>query len=286
MSIFNRITSVVDNPAQIAKLQKIIDRRLEQYDIEINVIIDSCDRIRVSEEILEMEQTVIDRCLTDYDKEACPYMGREINSNWMEGGGDNLEVRKRVLYRELNSKRGKLATVLNQRFEKARSQYESYCIVIEHFETSTLSLLPMNPSSLETMIEENLFQELDHSVRTNGYKQGFDQFNHFMNGSLWNIYSASRQRLINQNDSILKEKKEAFHKKYMESLFTVLHDKILKTTEEFENSITMEEEDEKLFTSSSSVPNRAIEDVRVEIDTVIGSLLEELKVNFVSFSSV
>jgi hypothetical protein len=104
----------VEGGAQILKLDKIVQRRVEQYDGEIDELILKLSGILFENEVMPMEQQVVERCLAKYDEEAVHFMGHALNPNWREGGGDNLEVRKRMLLRELEKKKFKLPHAVEQ----------------------------------------------------------------------------------------------------------------------------------------------------------------------------
>ncbi len=148
MSFFNKIAKTVGDAAEIGKLDAIVERRVQQYDRETDQLTQEIRRILSEEEIKKMEQDIIDRCLLAYDKEAVPYMGRAVNADWLEGGGNNLEVRKRMLNRELQNRRGKLAGAMAGLRASTQLQLDSLVTNIRQAEQEIKATLPTDSPTM------------------------------------------------------------------------------------------------------------------------------------------
>jgi hypothetical protein len=118
MSIFGKIAGAVTNTIEISTLDDIVgnllricDKRLEEIsnDPQIGEI--------TTEEAKAYEDRIFLQVLGDYDSKAIRAIGggKSIATTWNEGGGGNLEVRKRILNRGLEAKRGVLLSSLLQR---------------------------------------------------------------------------------------------------------------------------------------------------------------------------
>jgi regulator of replication initiation timing len=133
----------------ILKLNKIVESQMEEYDREIDELIQKLDRLLYENEVIHMEQQVVDNCLANYDEEAVPYMGHPVDPNWRAGGGDNLEVRKRMLLRELDKKRSRLSLAVEENNRRLRADLQRYLDAAHKFARETISILPLPLEELQ-----------------------------------------------------------------------------------------------------------------------------------------
>lgn len=100
--------NAIEDSALIPQLDKINAQCLEQFEVELRNVVSETSRIINTEEIAEREQSKVDLILQAYDHDACPIVGRPVNENWRDVPGEVIEVRKRMLNRELEKRRGSL----------------------------------------------------------------------------------------------------------------------------------------------------------------------------------
>lgn len=149
MNLLKSVSKGIEKAVEIEKLDLIVERRVKQYEKEVQQVIDTPGLYLNDEQVVAREEEIINLCLEKYDGEACPYMKKQCEPTWRDGGGNNLEVRKRMLLRELNSRRGKLATGLAQRKIDIDNKIAIVDSYFSRFETNTMMKLPLRPSDLK-----------------------------------------------------------------------------------------------------------------------------------------
>lgn len=189
---------------EIPKLQKIIDRRVDQFEREINHLIKGLDRLRTHEEVKAMEDEVIEHCLRDYDGEAVPFMGHPCNPNWRDGGGDNLEVRKRMLLRELEKKRGKLGNAVDKFNASLHQELNAFMEVISHFTHGTEQQLPLSSEELQHRVDA-LYRDLDQLARSHNYSEGYNAFDFKVKGELVQGITAAVTAVCQTNNELTEK---------------------------------------------------------------------------------
>lgn len=272
MSFFKAIASGIEKTAEIGKLDKIVERRVAQYEREVTDLIQNLRKIYTPEQIAELEQQVIDRCLRDYDGEAVPYMGRAVNPDWKEGGGDNLEVRKRMLNRDLEKRRGKLAAAVNTLKGQIQIQLDSLTVFIQQSEHQIKSTLPSDQTTID-----NQFAALRQNVAglvSSNYPGGLAQFDALANGEI-------EQQLKNTRDLILGENQRLRVKAirdYRQKAFTKLYDALYVGVAQTANTVKADLKiDDNTGTGSNIITVEVIEDVRKEMDHVVSRILSDFR---------
>jgi hypothetical protein len=214
----------VESGAQILKLEKIVQRRVEQYDREIDELILKLSGILFENEVVPMEKEVVERCLAKYDEEAVPFMGHALSANWREGGGDNLEVRKRMLLRELEKKKFKLPHAVEQHNKVLRADLRSYLEIADKFAEDTQAILPLPLEELRNHFFK-LNQELDNLARrptTAGanlsYADGHLAFDYAVRGELVKEMQTIFTRLEIRNEELTRQ----LHRERLQSYLNVL----------------------------------------------------------------
>eukprot|EP01040_Poterioochromonas_malhamensis_P011719 gene11719-12789_t len=189
MSIFNRIAKSVGDAAEIGKLDAIVDRRVQQYDREIDKLTQDIRRLPSEEEIKKMEQDVIDRCLF-----------AAVNADWKEGGGNNLELRKRVLNRELQKRRGKLSASMDDLRASTQFQLDTIVVAIRQAEQEIKTALPTDLPTIEGQFVA-LRQKLGGVVGPN-FPGGLAQFDAIVDGAVEDQLSALKEFILDENKRI------------------------------------------------------------------------------------
>ncbi len=197
MNFIKSVAGKLDDPMQNAKLDKINDRRVDQYDREIDELIRNQHHMYTAEEVAHLEQEVIDHCLNDYDKEAVPYIGRAVHENWREGGGDNLEVRKRMLLRELEKRRGRLGAAVTEVNNRTRAELEGYFQRIGQSEGIIQESLPTDFGTIVNHYS-HLKNELAGAI-TAHHHQGYDHYDTFVHHQLGNALRDAQNRTVDSN---------------------------------------------------------------------------------------
>lgn len=197
MNFIKSVAGKLDDPMQNAKLDKINDRRVDQYDREIDELIHNQHHMYTPEEVAHLEQGVIDHCLNDYDKEAVPYIGRAVHENWREGGGENLEVRKRMLLRELEKRRGRLGAAVTEVNNRTRAELEGYFQRIGQSEGIIQESLPTDFGTIVNHYS-HLKNELAGAI-TAHHHQGYDHYDTFVHHQLGNALRDAQNRTVDSN---------------------------------------------------------------------------------------
>lgn len=135
---------------EINKLDLIIERCVKKYEKGINECFLNSGIQLTDDQILVNEEAIISKCLEKYDNEACEFMGRKINKNWKEGGGDNLEIRKRILFRKLTEMKGQLMAKVHE----LRAKLDSFLAYIQIFEKMVVMKVPLNDEQLAIEIDK------------------------------------------------------------------------------------------------------------------------------------
>jgi hypothetical protein len=202
----------VAKAADILKLDKIVERRVEQYDRRIGEIIEKLDRIYYENEVVAIEHEVMEICLAKYDEEAVPYIDRHLNSNWRGGGGGNLEVRKRMLLRELEKRRFKLFEAVEQKNKLLRDDLQRYLDVTYGFIQDSLPLLPLSLNELQTHFSllGKLLDALARETSANNnqlttYPKGHLEFDFAVHGELVTEMGKAFSSLITRNEELSRQ---------------------------------------------------------------------------------
>eukprot|EP01040_Poterioochromonas_malhamensis_P011717 gene11717-12787_t len=272
MSFFNKIVKSVEDATDIGKLDAIVERRVQQYEREIDKLTQDIRRLPSEEEIKKMEQDVIDLCFLAYDKEAGVYMGRAVNADWKEGGGNNLEVRKRMLNRELENRRGKLAGAMAGLRASTQLQFDSLVSNIRQEEHEIKATLPTDSSTIESQFNA-LRQKLGGLVGPN-FPGGLAQFDALVNGAVEDQLSTLKEFILDENKRLTAEAIHDFRQDSFNILFNSLYLQITQTTSEVKATLAT--------TAASDPDNRVItpevvESVRKEMDHAMSSLLTDLR---------
>jgi hypothetical protein len=175
MNFLNKVAKGAQQGVEIAKLDAIVQRRVQEYENETTEIVNRAVVVLSAEEIKVKEDEIAARCMIGYDREACPYMGRPIQDTWKEGGGDNLEVRKRILSRKLEALRGSLLTQLETKFRDIQAKILLVKNFFQNHESTLIVKLPLKevdlynefsavPDVLQPLILPHTFQTLDTST--------------------------------------------------------------------------------------------------------------------------
>eukprot|EP01040_Poterioochromonas_malhamensis_P010675 gene10675-11628_t len=272
MSFFNKIAKTVGDAAEIGKLDAIVDRRVQQYDREINKLTEEIRRLPSEEEIKKMEQDVIDLCFLAYDKEAGAYMGRAVNADWKEGGGNNLEVRKRMLHRELENRRGKLAGAMAGLRASTQLQLDSLVSNIRLAEQEIKATLPTDTPTIEAGLSA-LRQKLSGLVGPN-FPGGLVQFDALVNGAVEDQLSALKEFIFDENKRLTAEAIQEFRQDSLNIWYNSVYLQIHEATNTVKSQLT---------TNTSNDPNNkvitalVVEDVRRDLDEAMSNILKSLK---------
>jgi hypothetical protein len=133
--LLEKLATGVVNNSEITTLDKIVLDLLKESDEELENIKQSLiatGDIPSDKELTGHEDKIIDHALSRYDKKASKAMGRNVPSTWNirgdEAGKDNLEIRKRKLFRALQERRGLIgqsfAVAIAENVQKAQKALE------------------------------------------------------------------------------------------------------------------------------------------------------------------
>lgn len=228
MSFLGKLAKGIQETIEIEKLEKINERRVKQYEELIENIINGAKNkgsILNNDEAARFEQESIDICLKSYDEEACPYMGRAVNENWAEEGGNNLEIRKRMLNRELQKKRGHIVTVFGPMQQQIIADHELYIGAIRNYQQQVASALPLSPDELKDSFSD-FHAKLDTIIRTK-YSDGIEFFDRFVKGRLTTQLAAARVEITAQNNQIIAKRQDVFEEKVFQDLYVRLQQSII-----------------------------------------------------------
>ncbi len=121
---------VPKNPIELANLDKIVEELVKRFDDKLKVFIEEKNAPMTTEAAAHVEQRWIDELNNKYDEKAHKSTGDKVAANWKEGNGisyyprlhwlvteldvyatsgkENVDVRKRMLNREFDKRRGKV----------------------------------------------------------------------------------------------------------------------------------------------------------------------------------
>jgi division protein CdvB (Snf7/Vps24/ESCRT-III family) len=121
------LAKAAGNAIDISHLDGIVEDLTKEFDRCMSELSNSS--IPLSE-VSGKEEELIQRLLDDYDKRL-KKDGESVQPNWVEGGGSNNEVRKRMLNRNLQRKRGKVHREMEGRMEVVKSRVDSLVAAVE-----------------------------------------------------------------------------------------------------------------------------------------------------------
>ena len=218
MNLLKSVSKGIEKQIEIDKLELIIERRIKQYDKEVQEVIDTPNLYLTNEEILIREEEIINRCLEKYDGEACPYMKKQCEPTWRDGGGNNLEVRKRMLLRELNSRRGKLAAGLAQKKADIDTRMAIVKDFILKFETNVMLKLPLSSTALKTELDSFI---PDVNVLLAPYD--FATLNTISNGQLVNQHTEMVEKITKRNQELIEDEINRLRVNTIQKAATAIH---------------------------------------------------------------
>lgn len=277
--LFGKIVKTVEHAAKtvekavdIGKLDAIVDRRVQQYDREINQKVQELRRLLSQEEIDNIELEIIDRCLLAYDSEAVPYVGRAVNADWMEGGGNTVEVRKRMLNRELQKRRGKLAASMGDLRASTQFQLDTIVVAIRQVEQEIKATLPTDLPTIERQFVA-LRQKLGGVVGPN-FPGGLAQFDAIVDGAVEAQLNTLKSHILSENERITAEAINEFRQESFNILFNSLYVQITQTTNAVKHNIGIDvahDPDNKVITPE------VVDRVRRDMDRAVSSFLNDLR---------
>lgn len=97
----------IKNPVELKNLDKIVDDLLGRYDDKVKAFIAEGNAPLAAEAASALEQGWVDELNAKYDEKAHKATGRKVSGNWKDGK-DNMDVRKRILNRDFDKRRGKV----------------------------------------------------------------------------------------------------------------------------------------------------------------------------------
>jgi hypothetical protein len=234
------VSTAVGDGVQIGKLDSIVSRRVEQYESLVSDFLENLSQMRSEEESLKAENDFITICLNDYDKEACPYMGRPVNDDWINGGGDNLEVRKRMLNRQLQALRGKLAEAVQTFNTQVNLQLESQQASIQDFEKQLRLKLPCGEAVFTT--EYQTFSDKADQQILLTFSGGYIGLNRLCNNALEDSLNAVKNRISQENNILTEKAIQEFRRKMLRQYLTVLRDQVVQTGDRFKSTVLTEDD--------------------------------------------
>eukprot|EP01040_Poterioochromonas_malhamensis_P011851 gene11851-12928_t len=268
--------SAVNHTVQISKLDKIVERRVQDYESYVNDYTHNLAEINPEEKAKEAEEQFISRCLSNYDKEACEYMGRPVNDNWMEGGGDNLEVRKRMLNRQLQARRGQLVEAVSSFNKTATAQLEVYLVMIQNFERQLRYKLPCGDPILRNEYQ-TFMDQLDQQIILT-FAGGYHGFNRMCNNALETAINEMKSRVALENNAFAEKAIQEFRQKMLRQYLTVLREQVTEARDRFKLKF-LEERDVK----TDLVTPAVILDLNKQIDILTQQCLTDIGDNAVDF---
>jgi polyhydroxyalkanoate synthesis regulator phasin len=176
-SFFSKITNVVGDAYERINLDAANKEIIDGFDAKVKSYMDASTDLSI-EDAQRLEQQWMNAGNAKYDEKALSITGRRIPANWSEGDPDLICVRKRMLNRQFNERKGRLyegvknsaaLTVwrLNDlKFNCVRS--------VENFDLRCRDSMPLNHSRLRDDYNE-MISELQAKI-SDEYPGGLSRF--------------------------------------------------------------------------------------------------------------
>lgn len=159
MSFFKNIGSAISSASEKSDLDAINSKLLSECDSEMKTFIRDKESITLVE-AETFERDLFERLNSEYDKKASKAVGRPVPATWNAGGQDNLEIRKRILNRSLDAKKGHIFSSINKGLDDMKAHFGVVLRNAEQlmtaFSVSTHELMPLKAIDLHDMIEKNV----------------------------------------------------------------------------------------------------------------------------------
>jgi hypothetical protein len=270
MNFLKNVATAVGDAAEIGKLDKIVERRVNAFDRYVDECIKNLSVMHSEQEAAVMEMNIIGRCYNEYDSEACQFIGRPVNANWQEGGGDNLEVRKRMLKRQLEAKRGKLLEGIRAYNNTVRAQLNAYLTAIDQFGKQIREQLPCTQVVVGIKFD-TFVQQLDAQIRPT-CPDGFAGLNRTSNGALQTALTNVKVAIDQQNAILTAKFIGEYRRSMLQKFVGTLRQQIVQTNNQFKaNELTAENRAPTDLITSSIVL-----DLHKQMDALMESSLSDL----------
>jgi hypothetical protein len=203
MNFFGR-TERSNSTAENTKLDQIVQGLVQEYEREIDAMIEKMDHLLKENEVQQMENEVVQRCLAKYDEEASVVIGRSVDT------GDHTAERKMMLQQQLEKKKEKLFHAMEEQNTLLRVDLHRYLDIANKFAQDTESLLPMALEELQKRFVtlNELLDALAQESSTHGhhhYPDGHISFDKAVHGGLMKEIQNVFSRLESRNEELSRQ---------------------------------------------------------------------------------